>query len=151
MTIKRYAEDFRVEEILSNSVSQSVTSSSGRFALYSLEKSGLTTPDAVLALCRTLGVPGSAASYAGLKDKHAHTIQHVAVDVNALVGRDPVKELEGKGWSAQLLGGLDGPLGASAIAGNRFHICVRGLSARACQTMDEAQRHVHNFYCRQAE
>ena len=138
MTIKRLPEDFHVEEVLTKSLLKSIRRDTGRFAFYRLEKSGIATPDAVLAVCRQIGVPVSAATYAGLKDKHALTIQHLAVN-SERVRRGPVpRTLDGKGWSIELLGYVDSPLDSSSIAANRFHITVRGLSSAASARMNEA-------------
>ena len=141
MTIKRSPDDFRVEEVLSDPLARSIRPDSGPFALYLLEKSSLATPDAVAAFARQLAVPVAAVTYAGLKDKHALTIQHVAVDCARLrPSAELPAALSGKGWSASRLGWIDSPLDSSAIARNRFRITLRDLSPDASTRMESRAR-----------
>ena len=79
MPIKQTPEDFRVEEVLSAETLSAVSDQPRPFALYRLTKQGLTTPEAAERIARALRVPPAAVAVAGLKDKHATTVQHVTV------------------------------------------------------------------------
>ena len=164
MTIKRAPEDFVVEEVLAAEVEASIADSPAAFALYRLEKEGLTTPEALARASRAFGVRASDFSFAGLKDKHARATQHVTLHVASRRGRlipaeqeDGAREekpegaeprrirdgscppcASGPGWKLVRLGWLDQALSAPAIACNRFHILVRGLTREEVRDMDQA-------------
>lgn len=158
MTIRRIPEDFLVRERLSEAVRSSLApawSPTARHAVYELTKTSRTTPEAVQELAKSVGVRGGLASYAGLKDKHARTVQFVSVQVelgsgrgsgaekpgaggdDALVDKPPVaREVAGRQWSARLVGWWKEPIEAPAIDGNAFEIVVRGLAKETCSEMD---------------
>lgn len=168
MTIRRQPADFQVEEVLEPEFLSRVLQepaaaaaasggASGRaptFALYKLRKSSLTTPDAVSRLAKALGVRSNDIEYAGLKDKHALTTQHVSVQIESAERARALPRLvptpiEGSGskeashepapgsWiEAERLGFIDAPLTASAIHRNRFVIVVRDLSRQASDEME---------------
>ena len=101
-------------------------------SVWRLEKQSLTTPDAVAFLSRSLSVKASSISYAGLKDKHAITAQHVSVapppeDTNPALRADATASRSGRGWSATRIGWAAAPIASSIIERNRFAIVVRGL------------------------
>jgi tRNA pseudouridine13 synthase len=102
-------------------------------SVWRLEKQSLTTPDAVAFLSRSLSVKAASISYAGLKDKHAVTIQHVSVappseDSNPALRADATASRSGRGWSATRIGWSAAPIASSIIDRNRFVIVVRGLA-----------------------
>lgn len=134
MTIRRIPSDFVVEEVPTAGAQAAWRGGpAGRgHAVYRLSKTSLTTPEACAGLARALG-RGGAASYAGLKDRHAQTTQYVSVEWER--GEAPARA-EGKGWSAELAGWSGEALTAEAIACNRFTIRVRGLTRPASDEMD---------------
>jgi tRNA pseudouridine13 synthase len=143
MTIRKQPEDFLVRETLASEFLAGVAAAhdtAHRHALLRLAKTSLTTPDACSMLARTLGVKAGAVAYAGLKDKHAKTVQHVSV----LVGDDAEghKILRGLGaamtdrnWSAELIGFATREVEASDIESNAFEIVVRDLTRQASDEM----------------
>lgn len=140
MTIRKQPEDFRVQETLrDDTLVHLVTASdtSHTHALLTLSKSSLTTPDACSMLARVLGVKAGVISYAGLKDKHACTVQHVSVPTasDAALVMKLQAPLQDRNWSAQLVGFLPRPLEAADIASNRFTIVVRDLTRAASDDM----------------
>ena len=137
MTIKRDPEEFVVEELLSPSLLDGLSQAPRPFALYRLTKTGLTTPQAAAAAARSLGLPGGAVAYAGLKDKHSHAIQHLTAQAAAAAHEAPAAA-QGPGWAVERLGWLDRALSSGDIAGNRFHIVVHGLTRQAGDDMDKA-------------
>jgi tRNA pseudouridine13 synthase len=143
MTLRRQPSDFLVEERLSAAVADQMrATSTGQFAIYALRKTSLTTPDAVNRLARELGVRPDTVGYAGLKDKHAETVQFVSVPVNP---KRPTPEqvtptarseaAPDTRWSATLAGTLDHELSSKHIDGNRFVIVVRDLARETCDEM----------------
>ena len=78
--IKRSPTDFKVEEHLRpDAFTQPVEDEPQRFLLCKLAKKSLSTPEAVARAARALSLKSGAIAYAGLKDKHAHTIQHITI------------------------------------------------------------------------
>lgn len=67
-------EDFEVEEIAAYPAT-----GTGEHAFAFIEKRGLTTRDAVRALCERVGADPDAAGWAGLKDRHAVTRQWISI------------------------------------------------------------------------
>jgi len=114
-------EDFRVEE-----VDAFDPSGSGEHLLLTVEKRGMTTPQAARRIAQWAGVAESAIGYAGLKDRHAVTRQRfsvwipkkIAPDVAALQA-DDLKVLSAD-WHARKL-----PRGA--LSGNRFVLVLRDV------------------------
>ena len=133
MAIKRSPDDFRVDEILSGPFTQSIRREPRPFALYRLTKQGRSTPEAAGSLARALGVPPGQVAHAGLKDKHAATMQHLTAPA-----REGPESAAGPGWHAERIGWVDAPITSDAIATNRFRIVVRDLSQEACRRMDDA-------------
>ncbi|MFO0860298.1 MAG: tRNA pseudouridine(13) synthase TruD [Phycisphaerales bacterium] len=137
MTIRKQPSDFHVEELLAPETLASIKDRAEGIhthALYQLEKASLTTPAAINELCRAIKARPDHASYAGLKDKHAETRQHVTVKLRTPA--DAPREAQGKQWRARLQGFLDHPIAAADITGNRFAIVVRDLSRPASEEMD---------------
>ncbi|MGH7241807.1 MAG: tRNA pseudouridine(13) synthase TruD [Phycisphaerales bacterium] len=137
MTIRKQPSDFHVEELLSPDTLASIrerAEGNHVHTLYELEKASLTTPAAINEFCRAVKARPDHASYAGLKDKHAETRQHVTVKLRTPA--DAPRDAEGKQWRARLRGYIDHPIVASDIVGNRFAIVVRDLARPASEEMD---------------
>jgi len=136
MTIRRQPSDFRVEEKPAPGFLESLRDRPGRdapHAIYTLAKTSIATPDAAAFLARELGVRQGQVAYAGLKDKHAETRQHVSVPADA---RGLPDRVDGRGWSAELLGFAGQAMTAGSIEGNRFVIVVRDLTRERVRTME---------------
>lgn len=134
MTIRRTPADFEVRERLAPGFELRGRAGAGPHAVYALTKTSLTTPQAVEMLARALGRRGPEAGYAGLKDKHAVTTQHVSVPW--MREQAPPGGSAGPGWRADFAGWSDRPIDASSIGGNTFRLIVRDLSRAACDEMD---------------
>lgn len=139
MTIRRQPEDFVVHERLAEEFHNGLVaghSAQARHAVYQLSKTSLATPEAIQRLAKALGTRHAVIAYAGLKDKHAQTTQHVSAPFD-----DPARaaslppEVSGPGWSARHLGWSDHEISAQSIDGNRFTIVVRDLSRDAANQM----------------
>ena len=118
--IRATPEDFRVEEI-----DAFEASGSGEHLLLTVEKRGTNTGYAAKLIAEWAGVPEGAVGYAGLKDRHAVTVQRFSVH---LPGRgDPDAALlegaEGLRVLAQARHAKKLPRGA--LAGNRFTLVLR--------------------------
>ena len=135
--IKRSPDDFQVDEILDPQF-LSQLKDSGPFALYRLNKETLATPEAIGRAARELKVPANAFAYAGLKDKHARTVQHVSLSVEKAPA--PPEKSSSDGWSLERLGFAARAIESSDIHRNRFRLTVRNLSPQDCFDMDRARR-----------
>lgn len=98
-----------------------VVPSAGPFALYRLDKSGWTTPDAVAAVRRRWRVDLHCVSYGGLKDRHAITSQFLTIE------QGPRRGLQHHSVRLTYLGQVDAPFRSGDIKANRFRIIVRDL------------------------
>jgi tRNA pseudouridine13 synthase len=116
MKIKQSPDDFIVEELTN------VVPSEGPFALYRLEKSGWTTNDAIMAVRRRWRIDARRLSYGGLKDRHAHTFQHLTIF------RGPRRDFSQDVISLAYLGQVREPFSSTSICANRFGITVRNLT-----------------------
>lgn len=120
-------EDFRVEELDSFEAS-----GSGEHLLLTVEKRGMNTAFVADLLARWAGVRPVAIGHAGLKDRHAVTVQRFSVQ---LPGREPPEPaaLEamatdaGSGQWLRVLGMARHArkLPRGALAGNRFELLLR--------------------------
>jgi tRNA pseudouridine13 synthase len=139
MTIRRFPEDFRVEECLTPDFQASLAPlepvdaparpEGHPHAVYALEKTSFTTPEAASQLAAALHVRAGLVTYAGLKDKHAVTTQHVSIDWASLNREEPpAASFERERWNAKLVGWSTRALAADCIDCNRFSILVRGAS-----------------------
>ncbi len=125
MRVKVVPEDFRVTETLNLSVKQR-----GPYAVYRVKKRDLTTLEVQAALAGRLGLPLSSVQFPALKDKTALAIQHAAVKINA---RLAPSHIEGKGFSAQLVGFLSRPLRPRDLGQNEFTVTLRDVHAREAE------------------
>ena len=147
MTIRKLPSDFRVDERADSAWLDSLTPQAApghEHAIFSLVKQSLTTPEACAKLARALGVAPSRLEYAGLKDKHAHTRQHVSISPAAAAGLSQptpaslarnIDDGSGDAWSARFIGFATGHVNASIIEANAFEIVVRDLSPREADAM----------------
>jgi len=124
MVIRRLPEDFNVEEILRAGVIEEAPLPPGGFDIYVVTKTTLTTPEAAARLAKLLGLKPGVVGYAGLKDKHAVTRQHMSVPL--LPGRQADKPtIEAQGFHAVHAGFTRSPLRSLDIAYNSFRIIIR--------------------------
>ncbi|MBL8745790.1 MAG: tRNA pseudouridine(13) synthase TruD [Phycisphaerae bacterium] len=144
MTIRRKPEDFLVTERLNPVFRAAFTAAWGAaatHAVYELTKTSMTTPDAIQSLAREVNTRHADVGYAGLKDKHARTIQNLSLPVERAEHAAALpREIVGRGWSARLIAWSPREITADAIDGNGFTIIVRSLSREAC---DEMGRRAH--------
>jgi tRNA pseudouridine13 synthase len=139
MTLRRTPLDFQVDERLDSAWLDAMASewSEGfEHGVYRLTKTSLATPEALALVCAAARVPTAAGSYAGLKDKHAVTSQHVTVRAPEEKGwRGLPPDMEGHGWRAHRVGWTSQPIAAAAIRANEFTLVVRDLDAAAVDAM----------------
>ncbi len=131
MKLKQQPDDFRVEEL-----TDVVAGAAGEFALYRLDKTGWTTPDALSAIRRRWQLDARRVSYGGLKDRHAVTSQHVTVFHGSK------RNLSHERVTVTYLGQCAEPFTAADIRANRFTITMRSMSDNAVSHAEAALREV---------
>jgi tRNA pseudouridine13 synthase len=117
MKLKCRPEDFRVEELTT-----ARADGPGRYTFYRLTKRDLGTIEAVEEICRRWNLSGRRVSYAGLKDRHATTIQYLTI-VDG-----PSRTLATPRFELKPVGCLDRPYTSRQLRGNRFELVLRGLT-----------------------
>lgn len=140
MKVKQRPEDFQVEELTPVRAGDA-----GHFALYRLDKTGWTTPDALAALRRRWKIDFRRVSYGGLKDRHATTSQFLTIF------HGPKRDLCHERITITYLGQRTEPYSATDISANRFTIVLRALTddaiARAVSAFIEIdQAGFPNYY-----
>jgi len=116
MEIKKYPEDFQVEEIIEKK--------NGKHLVFKVKKINRDTIDVINELSRKTGIPFGKFGYAGLKDRHAITIQHFSVD---RFFEDKIKNLELR--DVEIYDFSEGQkIDIGGLVGNKFNIFVRDIS-----------------------
>ncbi len=118
--LKSAPEDFLVEERLSFTPSQS-----GAHWLLRVEKRGANTGWVAGELARHAGVPAVEVGYAGLKDRHAVTVQWFSVPARPRPA-DFWRGLHAAEYRVLEVVGNSRKLQRGALAGNRFRSRLRG-------------------------
>src|SRR5262245_34735654 len=116
MKLKRLPEDFQVEEQLS------LAPEGGPFVLYRLTKQSLSTLEAIDAVARRWKLKTTEIAFAGLKDKHASTIQYVTIE------RGPRRGLSQSNLQLDYVGAVSRAIHPHDITSNRFVVVIRDLS-----------------------
>lgn len=131
MKVKQLPEDFQVEEL-----TDLVSGNAGPFALYRLEKSGWSTPDALAAIRRRWRIDLRRLSYGGLKDRHAQTVQYLTIY------RGPARNLTHQAITVRYLGQVLEAYTSKDIRANRFRLTLRAISVDKLPAMEQALQEV---------
>ncbi|MDD2272785.1 MAG: tRNA pseudouridine(13) synthase TruD [Desulfuromonadaceae bacterium] len=142
-TIKESPGDFRVEEIPSY-----LPSGSGEHCYLTIEKSGITTLEAIRRIAQALKVPERDIGYAGMKDAVGITSQTVSVQ---WVAPEKALALELEGVRVVSAVRHSNKLKVGHLRGNRFCIVIRGVDSSAVQHVQAildvlARRGVPNYF-----
>jgi len=133
MKLKCQPEDFRVEEL------SSFDCSGGDFAVYSLQKKSLGTPEAMDLISARWKLHRSRVSFGGMKDRHAFTTQTVTV----LQG--PQRGLKQDNIELTYLGQAPRHFKPADIESNRFTIIMRDMSDPAVGRSETALTEAQQF------
>ncbi len=123
MKLKQSPDDFIVEELTDTQPAEQ-----GPFALYRLNKSGWTTPDAISVIRRRWNIDGRRVSYGGLKDRHAKTTQHITIY------HGPHRNLSQDRLTLTYLGQAVEPFTSEQIRANRFGLVLRSMGVAEVDT-----------------
>ena len=94
----------------------------GRYTFYRLTKQDLGTLEAVEAICRRWNLSGRRVSYAGLKDRHAATVQYLTI-----VDGPSAVHAARRNSSSSRSGRLAAAVHVRQLIGNRFELVLRDL------------------------
>lgn len=130
MKLKCVPEDFVVEEVSQREPTR------GAFALYELWKRGIGTPEALQIFQRECEIAAQRVSHAGLKDRHAVTIQRITVKDG------PPDHFDHDCFRLRYLGTTPKPLSAEDILANRFQITLRSLSEAEARGLQQQVRQI---------
>jgi tRNA pseudouridine13 synthase len=118
MKLKCQPDDFRVEE-----VTEARPGASGRYTFYRLTKQDQGTIEAVGEMCRRWNLSSRQVSYAGLKDRHAATIQYLTI------ADGPPRRMSAPRFELEPMGRLARPYSSRQLVGNRFELVLREFEA----------------------
>jgi tRNA pseudouridine13 synthase len=124
MKLKSIPEDFIVEEEI-----DATPQKQGGWALYCLTKRQINTTEAILEAADALKVPRPALAYAGRKDRHAVTTQHITIQDL----KHPPQTFTTAHAQFKLLGFLERPVGPDLIKTNRFVVVARDVKEAQAQ------------------
>ena len=127
-------EDFEVEEIPAYE-----PSGEGEHVFAWIEKRGLTTPQAVKALCRATGARQETAGWAGLKDRRSISRQWVSLWG---VTPDQVRDRRVDGLEVLRVGSHPTKLRTGHLKANRFVIRLRNVSPAGMDHIGQALRRI---------
>ncbi len=142
-TIKQSPEDFIVEE-----VPLYTPSDQGEHTYFEIEKTDLSTPEALERLSRALHINVREFGYAGLKDRKGITRQVMSI---AHVPPEEVAKLEIPQLKILWARLHTNKLRVGHLRGNRFRVWVRGIAPGSLPLAEEilgvlARKGVPNFY-----
>lgn len=139
-SIKLKNEDFKVLELLVDSISNDISSfpdKSYRFPVFLLHKSGIDSNHAIIEICSQLG---TRIKVLGIKDSKADTTQYATSEGKKFrEGRTTHTNLTLLGYSRQLLK-------KSHIMGNQFQIKISNVSKSDISNFITEIRNIPNFY-----
>jgi tRNA pseudouridine13 synthase len=119
MKLRQLPEDFMVEEISHFDISQEKKT----YRLYSLQKKSMETFSLIGYLSRQLNISHKEFGIAGLKDRHAVTMQYFTIPSNC-----EIKTLHEKSFHIKFLGFVDKKIKLGDLDGNKFEITVRDVT-----------------------
>lgn len=143
-TLKRGPEDFEVAEMPAYE-----PSGNGEHVILEISKRSITTLAAINELAQKLEINAEDIGYAGMKDRHAVTVQRVSVPATADLGK-----LSDMSFAVKALGLHDSKIKRGHLRGNRFAIRIRGAATDWKQKAADIlallnERGLPNFYGQQ--
>lgn len=112
LKLKLTPEDFIVNEIAELNLSET-----GKYGIFSLQKRGLSTPEAISIIQTRFSLKPGKVGYGGNKDKRAVSFQFISIE-----GGNEKMEFEARGIKLVFLGFSDTPVTLGFHLGNQFVI-----------------------------
>ena len=117
MKLRQIPEDFIVEEISDFEIEDK-----GNYKIYLLKKKGIESFSLFGYLAKRNNIPLTDIGFAGLKDKHALTIQYFSIPA-----KYDIKTKEEENFKIEFLGFINSPIKSGDLEANRFEITVRAI------------------------
>lgn len=141
--IKRYNEDFVVEEL-----PRYPASGDGTHLYVTIEKSGMTTLQAISRIARAIGKKPRDIGYAGMKDAHGVTRQRISIEH---VSEDRVRAIDERDLRVLKIERHSNKIKLGHLAGNRFELKLRECRADGITDAERvmealAQRGAANYF-----
>lgn len=135
--IKVTPDDFVVTEIVS--IDTKGAPKRSKYRIYLMEKTGWNTLDAISSIASASRLDASLIGYAGLKDRHARTTQHLSVPSRY--------ELKSRRDDIRLtfLGFSDDYVSTKVLVGNRFIVRVGGLTGEGAESMLKRTQEIRRY------
>ena len=124
MRIKAVPGDFAVTERADLALSPS-----GPWAVYRVDKVGMTSLQVQMRMAEQLGLPRDKVVFPALKDRQSIATQFACLPTGQS------ERIEGAGYGAQRIGYRSRPLGPADLRGNAFSIIVRDLSEQGASDL----------------
>jgi tRNA pseudouridine13 synthase len=118
MKIKQLPQDFCVEEV----PSLTWTQEKAAHAVYLMEKQDIDTFNAIRTIAHKLRLPAAEIGYAGLKDKHAQSIQYITIPTHC-----NIETMKLPGITLKRIGYTTNKIQIGDLQGNTFTITIRDL------------------------
>ena len=118
--IKQKPEDFIVTEIMN------LKAGDGDYAYYMLKKTDYNTVSALELLSRKFRIPLKSFGFAGNKDRHAVTEQHISI----FKGKKEFENISISGIELKYLGNGKEPVSLGTHEGNEFIITIRNIDGK---------------------
>ena len=138
--IKGKNEDFKVTEILHNSVFEKFSKTKtekNRFPLYALEKNGVDSNHALIEIRKELGIQ---LRILGIKDSKALSLQYCTSE------RDTIENISTRHTKLKLLGYTAQSIRKSHMVGNRFDIKIHEANNNNITDFSKESHLIPNFY-----
>ncbi|RJQ18109.1 tRNA pseudouridine(13) synthase TruD [Candidatus Woesearchaeota archaeon] len=132
--LKQQPEDFIVKE-----KSNILLSTTGKYAIYALQKKNYTTEKAIHLLCKYNHLQRKQIGYAGNKDKQAVTTQHISVFQGKKEYTLP------KDITLTFLGYAQQPISLGDLEGNEFTLIIRNADKKSIAKLQARMKNITNI------
>jgi len=134
LKIKCIPSDFQVDELI-----EFLIENHGDFAIYQVRKNDISTSELLKYLAKWTSKSLKHFSCAGMKDRHAITIQHIS-----LKGDGP-ELIKTDSFSTKRIGYLSEPVKPKHLKGNSFKITIRDLSKKEVSKIEDNFHRLSEF------
>lgn len=136
MKLKQLPNDFIVDELSNISISQDKNNHS----IFILEKTGITTFDAINIISKKINIPFFEIGYAGLKDKHAITRQYISIPTQSSIKFENTERIK-----LFFIGYYDKKIKLGNHEYNKFLITIRDIKNKEFKEITERAKNIRQY------